>query len=341
MVSVSCVTKYSFHRQNANNLIGSRMNVGKGNATVDLRMIQKSCEALAKRQNTYADIIDKLSVQIEAALESELKFEDPTTSWHGTEKHLGFKQQIERLGVIAEAFIEGEVPTSPSIQAVIEPGNEKETGSVSIISTHEQVLKGQVYQGCINPASSEYRDKIMEMGLKVGNFLKSHGVIGHFSVDFLATKRPNGEWNLNAVEVNLRQGGTTHPQATMALLCGGCICSDGLFRTNDNEIRTYVATDTHSCESLKGCSQRRFVNSIEDKTNPLARKICWDKRKRVGVVFHLFKFLESYGRIGFTAIGRDRQEADELFKQTVEFLDDLGKRFNDERLEYLRLSIAT
>ncbi len=298
-------------------------------------MIQNSSKELVKSQKAYMHIVDELSIQIEKEFESQLKFEDPSTSWYGTEKHFGFKKQIERLGVIAEAFIEGEVPTSPSIQAVIEPGNGVENGSVSIISTHEQVLNGQVYQGCVNPASSQYRDRIMDMGLKVGNFLLTHGVVGHFSVDFLATKRSDGEWNLNAVEVNLRQGGTTHSQATMALLCGGCICSDGLFRTNDNEVRTYVATDTQSCESLKGCSQRYFVNSVESTTNPLARNIHWDKRNRIGVVFHLFKFLESHGRIGFTAIGRDKKESDKLFKQTVEFLDDLGRRFHSKRLEHL------
>lgn len=104
-------------------------------------------------------------------------------------------------------------------------------------------LDGQVYLGCINPAGEAYRKQIMEYGLKVGRYLASRGVIGHFSCDFIATKLAGGSYDLNAIEINLRQGGTTHPEATMALLCGGCVCSDGVFRTNDNEERCYIATD--------------------------------------------------------------------------------------------------
>lgn len=127
--------------------------------------------------------------------------------------------------------------------------------------------------------------------------------------------------------VNLRQGGTTHPQATMALLCGGCICSDGLFRTNNNEVRMYVATDNHSNPKLIGCSQNDLVDAIECKTNPLASKIHWNKRQRIGVVFHLFKLMECQGRIGFTAIGRTSEESEKLFNETVEFLDDFGSKY--------------
>ena len=102
---------------------------------------------------------------IEKELATNLKFEDPKMTWLDSPEQVGFQTQIQRLGVIAEVFIEGEVPTSPSIQAVVEDND------VCIISTHEQVLSGQVYQGCINPCNPAYRAYMYEAGLKVGKFL--------------------------------------------------------------------------------------------------------------------------------------------------------------------------
>ncbi|KAL7544129.1 hypothetical protein ACHAWF_007516 [Thalassiosira exigua] len=290
---------------------------GKGNAYLNLQRLQDSHISLG--QNVENDILD-MATSIEKQFQW-MKFEDSLMTWYGDEQNVGFRTQIERLGVIAETFIEGEIPTSPSVQAVIEPNDgQKPGGRVSIVSTHEQLLNGQVYEGCINPASEEYRAQIMKFGLKVGNFLSAHGVVGHFSCDFLATKKHDGSYDLNAIEVNLRQGGTTHPQATMALLCGGCICSDGVFRTNANEVRTYIATD---CHSFQPRSEGHLVDAIESKTDPLASKIRWQKDKQIGVVFHLFKFAPK-GRIGFTAIGRNLPESRLLFGTTKEFLSQMS-----------------
>ncbi|KAL7438627.1 hypothetical protein ACHAXM_007429 [Skeletonema potamos] len=286
---------------------------GKGNASIDLQDIQRRFAGCKVGDN---EATLRIAEQIETELATTLKCEDPKMTWLDTREQVGFQTQIKRLGVIAEVFIEGEVPTSPSIQAVVEANN------VCIISTHEQVLAGQVYQGCINPCNAAYRASMMEAGLKVGKFLAAHGVRGHFSVDFLACKQPkSGSWDVKAVEVNLRQGGTTHPQATMALLCGGSICSDGLFRTNEGELRCYVATDCHYSENLKGCSEKHLIEALEcTSSNPAAHKIRWNKADRIGVVFHLFKFI-STGRIGFTAIGRSIEESQMLFNDTIKFLD--------------------
>lgn len=158
--------------------------------------------------------------------------------------------------------------------------------------------------------------KIMDMGIKVGAFMATRGVVGHFSVDFLANKS-----DVHAVEINLRQGGTTHPHTMMALLVGGCICSDGLFRANDGSVRMYIATDTYVSPNLKGCTEGQIIDAIECKVNPLANEIRWNKANGTGVTFHLFKFIERHGRIGFTAIGRNREEAQSLYDTTVKFLE--------------------
>ena len=172
--------------------------VGKSNASINLQKFQTQHKTSTHEIDD--DHILRMACDIEKQFESSIKCEDPSMSWHGDAKNFGYKKQIERLGVIAEAFIEGDVPTSPSIQAVIEPDDSLGKGKVSIISTHEQLLNGQVFQGCINPASEMYRRQIMEMGLKAGQFMAEHGVVGHFSVDFLATQKSNGSFDLNAVE---------------------------------------------------------------------------------------------------------------------------------------------
>ena len=107
----------------------------------------------------------------------------------------------------------------------------------------------------------------------------------------------------------------------MALLCGGSICNDGLFRTNDGEVRCYVATECHYSEKLKGCSGKCLIDALECTSNPAANKIRWNRADRIGVVFHLFKFMPT-GRIGFTAIGRSLEESQQLFNDTVNFLDE-------------------
>lgn len=49
-----------------------------------------------------------------------VKFEDQNLTWFDTDNNVGFKTQIERLGVIAESFIEGEIPVSRE-HSVIHP----------------------------------------------------------------------------------------------------------------------------------------------------------------------------------------------------------------------------
>lgn len=163
---------------------------GKGNASIDLQCIQRRFAGCKVGDN---EATLRIAKEIEKELATNLKCKDPKMTWLDTQEQVGFQTQINRLGVIAEVFIEGEVPTSPSIQAVVEAKD------VFIISTHEQVLDGQVYKGCINPCKAAYRASIMEAGLKVGKFLAAHGVRGHFSVDFLACKQPkSGSWDVYA-----------------------------------------------------------------------------------------------------------------------------------------------
>ena len=124
-------------------------------------------------------------------------------AWETTDDKVGFRHEISRLGVIGEAFLEGNIVTSPSFQGFIES-----PGVLRILSTHEQILEGQVFTGCKFPADHNYRKELIRHGIKIGNHLASKGVLGHFSADFLALggEMNTGDCNLFAIEINLRQG---------------------------------------------------------------------------------------------------------------------------------------
>ena len=114
---------------------------GRGNAMLDLQEIQnKSYFDTSECQLSEGALIQAVASDIEKKL-PEMKFQCPAMSWNGNE-YSGYKIQIQKLGVIAEAFFEGDNRTSPSVQAVIEPDCRTGEHCVHLLSTHEQVSKG-------------------------------------------------------------------------------------------------------------------------------------------------------------------------------------------------------
>ena len=120
---------------------------------------------------------------------------------------------------------------SPSAQLRVLPN-----GIVEVLSTHDQILggpHGQTYVGCRLPADPAYATAIGREARKVGERLSREGVIGRFAVDFVAVRR-NGAWEPYAVEINLRNGGTTHPVLTLQALTDGEYQEEtGLFLSGD------------------------------------------------------------------------------------------------------------
>lgn len=223
-----------------------------------------------------------------------------------------------RLGVIAEAYLD-DPKASPSVQALIEPMASNGEGKVIVLSTHEQILNGQVFEGCRNPSANQYRSKLVNYTMKIGYTLMNRGVLGHFAVDYLVSNDSyTGEEVVTGIEINLRQGGTTHPFATMALLCGGGTDHQGIFHTASGHTRFYVATDNYYDEGLKFITVERFLCHLQEET-ALLHPTRWNSDKRTGVVFHMLGFLP-YGKLGFTAIGSSSLEAQNLFDETVHFL---------------------
>ena len=114
-----------------------------------------------------------------------------------------------RAGIVEER-VTGENLRSPSVQLRVTP-----LGVVELLSTHDQILggaTGQSYLGCRFPADTAYAGLISSEAKKVGEVLASKGVLGRFAIDFVVS-RTNGQWNSDAIEINLRRGGTTHPSS--------------------------------------------------------------------------------------------------------------------------------
>src|SRR6185369_9814088 len=127
-----------------------------------------------------------------------------------TETYDRYFEKFARMGGIVETWLEGDEKASPSAQLRCDPN-----GKVHPISTHDQVLggpSGQIFLGCVFPAQEDYRMRIHEAGLRIGEALASHGVVSRFAVDFLCVRNAGErEWSFHALEINLRMGGTTHP----------------------------------------------------------------------------------------------------------------------------------
>ncbi|MGL5081650.1 MAG: peptide ligase PGM1-related protein [Microcoleaceae cyanobacterium] len=224
-----------------------------------------------------------------------------------------FSQQIRELGVISEAFIEGKVKESPSVQCLIQP-----SGSVEILSTHDQILGGldhQVFQGCRFPADEAYRLTLQEIGGKIGENLLRKGALERFGVDFI-TVRQDSDWQVYAIEINLRRGGTTHPFMTLKLLTNGHYDrTTGLFYSRQERPKFYIASDNLQKQHYRGLLPEDLIDIVAD------HQLHFDNSTETGTVFHLMGCLSQFGKLGLTCIGNSPQQAQSIYDQVVEVLD--------------------
>ena len=124
-----------------------------------------------------------------------------------------------RSGGAVEELITAPVFRSPSVQLRVNP-----FGDVTVLSTHEQVLggdSGQVFTGCQFPADPSYAPAIARYADAVGRKYAKRGAVGSLGVDFAVAGDGEGLWEPFALEVNLRNGGTTHPITVLRNLVPG------------------------------------------------------------------------------------------------------------------------
>ncbi len=268
---------------------------GEGNALLDLRSL--------------SDATPSERVAAIRASFPFLRFQARGETWEN------FSSRLSELGAIAEAFVEGEEKRSPSVQGRINPN-----GEVEILSTHDQILggpDGQVYLGCRFPADEAYRLRLQELGLQVGQNLAAKGALERFGVDFIAVHRENGHWDVQAIEINLRKGGTTHPFMTLKLLMNGRYeTSTGLFYSHQGRPKYYIATDNLQKNRYRGLMPDDLMDIIA------YNQLHFDSCSETGTVFHLMGCLSEYGKLGLTSIGNSPQQAEDIYNKVVKVLDE-------------------
>ncbi|MBI1242856.1 peptide ligase PGM1-related protein [Umezakia ovalisporum] len=273
---------------------------GEGNALLDLRPILDLAPGKVSHSQTVAAISHGFST---------MRFQSTKENWGN------FSQRIPEIGAIAEAFIEGEIKRSPSVQGRITP-----SGGVEILSTHDQILggpDGQIYLGCRFPADSSYRLQLQQWGLEVGKKLSEKGAFERFGVDFVAIDKGNREWEIQAIEINLRKGGTTHPFMTLKLLTNGHYdLSNGLFYSQQGRPKYYIATDNLQKDRYRGLLPNDLMDIIAH------HRLHFDSCTETGTVFHLMGCLSQFGKLGLTSIGDSPQQAEDIYNKVIKVLDE-------------------
>lgn len=225
-----------------------------------------------------------------------------------------FLDKLEAMGGIVEAFLEAAEVRSPSVQMRIAP-----TGDIELVSTHDQVLggtTGQTYTGCRFPCDAAYRQQVQEAGWQIARALQARGVVSRFGVDFIVRRDPGEEWQLAAIEINLRMGGTTPPFLALQFLTAGALDpGTGEFRTPSRRVRCYRATDSLVSEAYRGLLPEDFVDILADAG------LQYQPVSETGVLFHMIGALSEHGKVGVTCIGETQADADALFARTAEVLD--------------------
>lgn len=221
---------------------------------------------------------------------------------------------LAERGAIVEERIVGRDFRSPSAQLRVTP-----LGKVEALSTHDQVLggpSGQSYLGCRFPADVAYGPAIMREAMKVGHRLMREGVLGRFALDFVTVRNARGEWEVYAIEINLRKGGTTHPFLTLQFLTDGAYDAEtGVFTTALGAPKCFIASDHVE-------SPRYRVFTHTDLFDIVARHgLHFDQARQKGVVFHMMNAIGENGLLGMTAVGDTHEEATALYDRAVTALD--------------------
>ncbi|MEB3296029.1 MAG: peptide ligase PGM1-related protein [Cyanobacteriota bacterium] len=264
---------------------------GEGNACLDLLPLQLAELSSRQRRQRLKDVLETLPM--------------PASCW---------QQQMAQMGALVEAWLEGGTAlSSPSVQGTIYPGGSGGRPVVEVLSTHEQVLggaNGQTYLGCRFPCDDSYRLKLMAYGQAVGEALAAEGALERYAVDFIA-RRVDDHWDLQAIEVNLRQGGTTHPHLALSAITSGRLDqSDGLYRSPTGQALHYVATDNLCAPGLRGLLPIDLIDIVAEAG------LHYDPARLRGSVFHLLGCLSQFGKLGMTCIGRSREEAQAVYDAT-------------------------
>jgi hypothetical protein len=229
-----------------------------------------------------------------------------------------FLAQVAERGAVIERFLAppqaGEV-RAPSTLFFVDA-----TGDAQLLGTHDQTMGGELdFTGGRFPADAAYRRPIIDMSRAVVAELVRVGVRGHIGVDFLALELAGGDWDLQALEINLRQTGTTHPNRTVRALVPGTWRADATL-THDGSPVWYESTDGLIDPAYRAITPDALIAGLN-----AAPELNFDARRGRGVVPHLWTTLRPFGKIGATFVGGSAAECDALRKRFVDVLAELSQ----------------
>jgi len=275
------------------------------------RAVVKLDEGFSGEGNAIFDFRDApdgpaLAEWVRGHLHDRLRFESTSMRFET------YAAKFQVLGGIVESWIEGEHKHTPSVQMRVNALGELET-----ISSHEQVMggpSGQIFLGSRFPADVSYRRTLQNESRKVGAILQAEGVLGRFSIDWVSV-RTDHSWRHDAIEINLRMGGTTLPYQMLQFLTAGRIDDEtGAFRTPLGQERCYRATDNLVDERLRRLIPEDLMDILVE------RRLHFDETTQKGVVFSLISALSEHGKLGLVAIAETPEDADALYDETVAVL---------------------
>ncbi len=275
---------------------------GKGNCIFNMG------DFLSDELNNQGKISSKTAFDI-----FEKRFDKYAIFQSEKQNYAGFKKEFDRLGGICELYIGGK-NHSPSVQIQLLP-----SGKVNIVSTHEQILGGpgsQRYAGCEFPANENYKKEIIKQAELVANWMSKKGMVGNFSIDFLAVKQSDN-FTVYPIEINLRKGGTTHPFRITYFLTGAKYNrKTGLLQCGDTPIY-YYSMDFIESEKYKKLTPKTLIETVASS------KISFNKDTKKGVILFMPGMITELGRFGAVCIGHSREEAKNYYKKLVALVDSL------------------
>ena len=213
---------------------------------------------------------------------------------------------------VVEEWVTGEEVVSPSVQLRASP-----FGDVEVLSTHDQLLGGRgglTFLGCRFPAAAPFIEPLTRHGRAIGQELARHGVIGRFAIDFVMVRRGD-TWHPFAIEINLRNGGTTHPLLTLLALTDGEYDEDSGQLITATGPKRYVATDHVERPEYRHLTPDDVLDLVTDS------KLGWNDQTQTGVALHMVSAVASGGRLGATAIANEHEQAQSLYDRVGRCLD--------------------
>lgn len=271
------------------------------------RLLARIRSAVFDPARAYLTVAEASPIErsLAVALDLPLNAADPALGRHATAA--GARRVFEAAGLDAGAGEEAGPGTAlASAELRINPRRE-----VVAASTHDHLPGGDLWF----PASPAYRRELLAAGRRAAEVLAAWGVVSRVSVTF-AVRGEEGGVRLTARDIGLGMGPVVQSVLALRFLTGGAFDADtGEFLTSSGAPKTYVSSYAVGDGRLRGLRPEDLVDVAA------AHRLRFDPLSESGVLFHAIGGLSELGRIGLTAVGGDRGEAERHYARALSILE--------------------